>query len=159
MTTPDKRLAIENHSSDDLIVNYGLFYNGYLPVTRVNLATGSDNCPQVFVLGLRVYSLPHSNNLLFVDFRVTDPCGNYVIIQAGRFNKDSISWTDTACSVVDDFFPSDTGENSIILTDRLGLHIYQLSRYINPKKQAIPISNQAKSDKLKKRSKLRKITK
>lgn len=155
----DKRAAIENYSSNEIAVNYGDAESGYLIVQRVNLALSSDNCSKIYTLGVRVYSLSHSNNLLFIDFRITDPCGGFTVLHAGRFNKNYITWTDHACSVVNDFYPNAISEPSLILTDNLAVPIYKLARFLSHKKQAIPPSNKAKLDKSKKSRYLKKITK
>lgn len=140
----NKRLAIENHSSDEIAVNYGSESSEYLTVQNVNLAVSSDDCSQVHSLAIRVYSLSHSNNLLFIDFRLTDPCGSCAIIHAGSMNKHYIKWTDIACSVARDFYHYSTGEDSLILTDNLAAEVYKLSRFVRHKKIAIPTSKKDK---------------
>lgn len=159
MVSPDfnKRLAIENNSSDNDLINYGLSDNGYSTVKSINLALSTDNTAKVFKLGIRVYPLAHSNNLLGIDFRLTDPSGSYAIITAGSIGKLLIKWSDLACGVVFCYYPTEKGDYSKVLTDQLESVIRYLIPYVKQKKQAMPTSNKEKSSKSRNSRQLQKI--
>lgn len=155
--TTDKRLAIENHSSDDIPIFGGKQIPDYLIVKQIDLASSTDNCSQVCELSIRVYPMRHSDNLLFIDFRIIDPCGNFMVFRAGSIGKSYILWTDTACSIVPDFYPDASGEDSAFLSDTLESTIRALIPYVRQSKMRT-VKNKDKVKRSKRRKQLRKIT-
>lgn len=158
MGLPDKRLAIENHANDEA-VNYGLLEDGYYTVKTVNLGVSSNPNSRVFRLGVRVYPLAHSRNILGIDFKLISPKGEHCIITAGSMSAKFIRWADLALTLVPIFYPYEMGDYSMILNTQLGDILRGLTTTIRRNTQPIPISNKAKLDKSKKSRYLKKITK
>ena len=156
MGLPDKRLAIENHSNDELI-NYGLAGINYPTVKTVNLKVSINPNDRTFRLCARIYHLPHSNNLMGIDFKLVSPNDEYCIITAGSMSKSSIRWTDLALSLTPIFWANEHGDYSMILTDQLGDTLKNLIPNLRRNTLAIPTSNKEKSSKSRNSRQLQKI--